>query len=84
MEIGITAIISTLWPVYDLTTALLMQKFYEQHLAGTPPAAALHMAQRWLRDLEALTASNIVKKYTTEAQNPEKRLYYANCASSLV
>ena len=60
-QAGVPGVIGTLWPVNDLSTALLMGKFYEYHLPGDsetrerpmPPAAALRKAQLWLR-----TASN--------------------------
>ncbi|WP_435798384.1 CHAT domain-containing protein [Streptomyces antibioticus] len=43
--------ISTLWPVNDDATAILMARFYHNHLTlGLPPAQALHGAQLWLRD----------------------------------
>jgi tetratricopeptide (TPR) repeat protein len=61
LQAGIPAVIGTLWPVDDLSTALLMTRFYELYLRGdmlsqrqaTPmsPVTALRMAQLWLRDL---------------------------------
>jgi CHAT domain-containing protein len=49
MTIGARAVLSTLWPVDDRATALLMAKFYDGHLdEGLAPAAALRSAQRWL------------------------------------
>jgi CHAT domain-containing protein/tetratricopeptide (TPR) repeat protein len=54
---GTPAVIGTLWPADDLSTALLVIRFYRLHLrpdAGSdplPPAAALRGAQRWLRGL---------------------------------
>jgi CHAT domain-containing protein len=42
--------LSTLWPVADDSTALLMAKFYELHMGdGLAPPAALRRAQVWLR-----------------------------------
>ncbi|HOB98266.1 MAG TPA: CHAT domain-containing protein [Verrucomicrobiota bacterium] len=52
---GATCVISTLWSVEDLSSALLMDRFYRL-LKGGPganplaPAAALRGATRWLRD----------------------------------
>jgi CHAT domain-containing protein len=50
--------VGTLWPVSDVSTALLMCRFYELHLgsaAGQPgplsPALALRQAQLWLAQL---------------------------------
>ena len=48
---GACGVISTLWPVNDQATSLLIRSFYHHHLVeGLPPAAALRNAQRWLRD----------------------------------
>uniref|UniRef100_UPI002ACEF180 CHAT domain-containing protein n=1 Tax=Chloroflexus sp. TaxID=1904827 RepID=UPI002ACEF180 len=53
------AVVGSLWSINDLSTALLMHRFYELHLTGDlnaglgpqPPARALRLAQVWLRDL---------------------------------
>src|SRR5262245_7492397 len=51
LQIGAAGVIGTLWSVDDVSTALLMMRFYELHLAGRlEPAAALRSAQFWLRD----------------------------------
>ncbi|MEG3931509.1 CHAT domain-containing protein [Microcoleus sp. T3_B1] len=49
---GATSIISTLWTVNDVSTAILMIKFYELLLSETRPpvAIALRESQMWLRD----------------------------------
>src|SRR5262249_35186748 len=47
---GATCVLSTLWAVYDLSSALLMQRFHQQWQAGRSIGAALREAQRWLRD----------------------------------
>ena len=50
MQIGAAGVVSTLWQVDDLATALLMARFYEQHLdKGLAPPTALKQAQAWLR-----------------------------------
>ncbi len=61
LEAGAPAVIGTFWTVNDLSTALLMLKFYTYHLKGDAeggygplePAAALRRAQLWLRDVTA-------------------------------
>jgi CHAT domain-containing protein len=56
--LGAAGVVSTLWPVSDDATALLMAKFYELHReAGLAPPTALARAQTWLREgsNEALT-----------------------------
>jgi CHAT domain-containing protein/tetratricopeptide (TPR) repeat protein len=52
LQAGVSGVVGTLWPVNDLSTALLMIKFYEAHLKnGLTPAAALRNAQLWVRDV---------------------------------
>jgi CHAT domain-containing protein len=50
---GATSVISTLWAVNDVSTAILMIKFYEIFLSKTRPpvAIALRESQLWLRSL---------------------------------
>ncbi|MGI5287619.1 CHAT domain-containing protein [Nonomuraea polychroma] len=56
MFAGTPAVIGSLWPVNDLSTALLMERFYALYLYGDPatgegpmsPARALGRAQKWL------------------------------------
>lgn len=51
IALGAAGVISTLWPVSDAATALLIAKVYELHMgAHLPPATALHRAQAWLRE----------------------------------
>lgn len=51
LQAGAPTVISTLWRVNDLSTMLLMERFYSGHLKeNLTPAAALRAAQRWLRD----------------------------------
>jgi CHAT domain-containing protein len=59
LQAGVPSVIGTLWSVDDISTALLILRFYELHLqgdrqAGLPPqhpAQALRIAQRWMRTL---------------------------------
>jgi CHAT domain-containing protein len=46
---GAACVVSTLWAVYDISSALLMQRFYAEWHGGKSIAAALREAQRWLR-----------------------------------
>jgi tetratricopeptide (TPR) repeat protein len=59
---GARAALVTQWPVADLPTFLLMGQFYRLLRDVTPgdPAAALHAAQRWLRDLTAAEARRVL------------------------
>jgi tetratricopeptide (TPR) repeat protein len=47
---GSKAVVSSLWAVDDLSTALLMEAFYSQMQAGLGVAKALNQAQRWVRN----------------------------------
>ncbi|NEP28316.1 CHAT domain-containing protein, partial [Moorena sp. SIO3I6] len=47
---GSPAVVSSLWTVKDLSTALLMIKFYQNLGEQIPLAVALNQAQLWLRD----------------------------------
>jgi len=59
LQAGIPSVIGTLWPVNDLSTALIMSRFYEFYLLGDPQtglspqplARALRLAQHWLWQL---------------------------------
>jgi CHAT domain-containing protein/tetratricopeptide (TPR) repeat protein len=54
LQAGVPGVVSTLWPVNDLSTALLMGEFYRRHLEEAQnPAQALRRTQRWLRDATA-------------------------------
>ena len=58
LQAGVPAVIGTLWPVNDISTALLMVCFYRYHLQdGLDPVTALHQAQAWLRDSTAAEMS---------------------------
>jgi CHAT domain-containing protein len=55
LQAGAAGVIGTLWPVDDISTALIMLKFYELYLGkNIQPALALRRAQIWLRDADAL------------------------------
>lgn len=55
---GAAGVVSTLWEVDDLGTALIVSKFYEGlFLANRPPAAALREAQLWMRDADGAAIS---------------------------
>lgn len=47
---GSPNVVSSLWSVNDISTALLMIKFYENLQNNESVTAALNQAQRWLRD----------------------------------
>ena len=52
MQAGASGVLSSLWRVDDMSTGLLMERFYRNLLAeAMEPAAALREAQQWLRGL---------------------------------
>ncbi len=76
---GAPAVLASLWPVEELSTALLVHRFYQYHLgdpgagiAPHPPAEALGAAQRWLRSLPAREASQHPLVEAVCRQNPKR------------
>jgi CHAT domain-containing protein len=62
---GASGVVVTLWAVDDVSSALLMGRFYERLLAGGDPATALHDAQQWLSALDrdgARTAYRLLRE----------------------
>jgi CHAT domain-containing protein len=54
MLAGVPCVVSSLWSVPDISTALLMERFYRNHLKGEMDfSIALQEAQAWVRRLEA-------------------------------
>ncbi len=70
LQAGAPTVLSTLWAVADLSTALLMERFYRNHLDGKMDlAAALREAQLWLRDLPVKE----VARYADQCYRQSKR-----------
>jgi CHAT domain-containing protein len=67
---GARTVIVTLWQVDDVSTALLMWRFYENCAAGVPVAAALGQAQVWLRDLRVDEARQVTAAWLAKPLNP--------------
>lgn len=71
---GVSSVIGTLWSVNDLSTAILMLRFYflylygdqQTHLEPYDPSKALRFAQIWMRD-----SKNIEKRYFLEKIAPD-------------
>jgi CHAT domain-containing protein len=61
LQSGVPGVVGTLWSVDDLSTAVLMERFYHYLLdvpprdstCPVPPAEALRQAQQWVRELTA-------------------------------
>jgi CHAT domain-containing protein len=65
LQAGVPAVVATLWPVDDLSSALLMTRFYEFLLQGDArmsPVRALCRAQCWLRDISVRELQDYVRR----------------------
>jgi len=82
MLAGVPCVVSSLWSVPDLSTALLMERFYVNHLCGDPdenpktraplsPSEALRRAQIWLRD--EMTAQEAAKRCDEQIDRLESK-----------
>ncbi|WP_203968711.1 CHAT domain-containing protein, partial [Sphaerisporangium melleum] len=68
LRAGAAAVIGTLWPVDDVSTALLMTRFYQGHLDERLPVdRALRRAQRWLA---TVTAGELAEHFAAQASPP--------------
>jgi CHAT domain-containing protein/tetratricopeptide (TPR) repeat protein len=83
LQAGVPGVIGSLWPVNDLSTALLIVRFYELHLQGDRasgsgpvwPARALRNAQIWLRDLRTSDLGALLDCHLRAVPDPLTRGY---------
>lgn len=69
LEVGAAGVVSTLWSVEDVSTALLVGQFYYNWQdRGMDPLRALVSAQQWLRDV---SAGELAKRFEAERNKPE-------------
>jgi len=81
LKSGVAGVIGSLWPVDDLSTTLLMSKFYQYHRKGNPqkrripldPSSALHEAQEWMRGVTRDELSELFDQYRKSAQSAPDR-----------
>jgi CHAT domain-containing protein len=60
---GVPCVVSSLWSVPDIPTALLMERFYSNHIVGGMDIpSALQEAQLWVRDLTSKQVAEYVEK----------------------
>jgi CHAT domain-containing protein/tetratricopeptide (TPR) repeat protein len=82
LQAGTPAVVSTLWSVNDLSTRLLIERFYRSHLEDhLVPAAALRRAQIWLRDGtagEMSLADQWRQMYRVAADQEVKKMAFSN------
>jgi CHAT domain-containing protein len=80
MQAGVPAIISTLWPVDEIATMLLLQQFYQLYLQEQRPSVpALQQAQYWLRDatVEELGLVALYQKIYAESKKKDVDAFLA-------
>jgi CHAT domain-containing protein/tetratricopeptide (TPR) repeat protein len=66
MQAGVAAVVASLWSVSDLSTSLLLRKFYQLWRNDKlEPSEALRQAQIWLRDSNNSEISKIYPDYQT-------------------
>ncbi|HEX3045866.1 MAG TPA: CHAT domain-containing protein [Bacillota bacterium] len=74
MMAGVPCVVSSLWKVPDLSTALLMERFYRNHLErGQEFSAALQEAQLWVRDLPVSQVIEYTEKCLCQAEEKNQR-----------
>ncbi len=75
-QAGVAGIIASLWPVNELSTTLLLVRFYDFWQAeGLQPAEALCQAQRWVRSTTNKEKANYFKAFLPEfAQGQVERV----------
>lgn len=76
---GVPCVVSSLWSVPDLSTALLMERFYRNHLKNNMEiAAALREAQRWVRAVNiGVVAAYAEQCYRQSDQTHSPQLFYS-------
>ncbi|WP_460207322.1 CHAT domain-containing protein [Scytonema sp. NUACC21] len=73
---GTTSVVGSFWSPNDLSTALLMIKFYQNlHIGNTTVVVALNQAQIWLRDSTGSELSKWIQENLLSSLNPARRLY---------
>jgi CHAT domain-containing protein len=82
LQAGIPGVVSTLWSIDDISTALLITQFYHYHLdCKLLPSQALRHAQLWLQDA---TAKELMVRFGVERNKPadEKMMSYKQISSA--
>jgi CHAT domain-containing protein len=66
MVAGAPTLVSTLWPVDQRSTRILMERFYQEVQTGVGFAKALKQAQLYLRSLTRLEAMDILARFLAD------------------
>lgn len=71
LQAGAAGVVAAMWKVEDLSTALLVAKFYDAHLVESlPPPAALRAAQLWLRSATGDDLFDFVQALQARVESP--------------
>ena len=77
---GSPSVVSSLWTVNDLSTALLMIKFYQKLRTNVSVAISLNQAQQWLRDVTKIQLEEWITKHQLNLNSTlrmqQRRLFY--------
>ena len=74
---GVPCVVSSLWAVPDLSTTLLMERFYSNHLKnGMDFAAALQEAQGWVRELGVAEMADYAKLCYQQSRQKDRRMLF--------
>jgi CHAT domain-containing protein/tetratricopeptide (TPR) repeat protein len=77
MAAGVPCVISSLWSVPDLSTALLMERFYRNHLNRRMDFTyALREAQLWVRELSIEEVAQYAEQCYQQARQDEQAQLY--------
>jgi TPR repeat protein len=72
LQLGAEAVVATLWPVSDASTALFVSAFMTSHVQrGNRPAFALRDAQCWVREATAQQIRDTLVTYMTDEVPPD-------------
>jgi CHAT domain-containing protein len=75
---GSASVVGSLWDIHDLSTALLMIKFYQNLQIGLTVAVALNQAQLWLRDITKIELEQLINANQLPL-NPTVRMALRRC-----
>src|SRR5690349_17259147 len=70
---GVPCVVSSLWAVHDLSTALLMERFCRNHgTGGMEITTALQEAQKWVRELNVQAVAQYAEQWYRAAPGKKK------------
>lgn len=63
MQAGVPGVVGSLWSVSDMSTAMLMARFYSSLREGCAPQEALRQSQIWLRDSTTVQKKELFERF---------------------